>query len=132
MNFKQFRSPICRKCGKCCLQTEMELSNVDIKRIEQKNPYQWKKKDFSEFYDGMSHLKNIDGHCIFYNHLDKTCLIYQYRPNGCRFYPLVYNPESKECELDCDCPHHDHFQNLVQNKEKCDQLKKWIEQELIR
>mgnify|MGYP000132521352 CR=1 FL=1 len=87
-------------CFKCCLDTEMILSESDIKRIESLG---YKREYFTEFRDGFYRLRNIDGHCIFLNIETGKCKIYSYRPIGCRVYPVIYDL-NKGFILDTDCP----------------------------
>jgi Fe-S-cluster containining protein len=54
--------------------------------------------------DGFCELRNVDGHCFFYDPDSKMCKIYDNRPNGCRYYPIVYNVKKRKCVVDKDCP----------------------------
>jgi Fe-S-cluster containining protein len=54
--------------------------------------------------DGFCELRNIDGHCYFYDPDTKECKIYENRPDGCRFYPIVYDVKKRKCVVDKDCP----------------------------
>ncbi len=95
---------ICLSCGKCCLETEMQLTSDDLRRIEGKTGRHW--TDFSR-WDGDSHviLKNVNRHCFFFSPTDKTCKIYEFRPFGCQIYPVVLDPASNRCSYDKECPH---------------------------
>ncbi len=33
------------------------------------------------------------------------CKIYEIRPFGCQFYPIVLDPSSNRCSYDTECPH---------------------------
>ena len=77
----------CLNCGKCCENTEMELSSKDIKRLEETG---YRLKEFAVIDDGVTRLRNVDGWCYFYNLTDKKCRIYRKRPLGCYLYPVVY------------------------------------------
>ncbi len=87
------------KCVKCCLETRMPLSNLDLNRIL--------KLGYSLEYftvkskDGLR-LKNDSGRCVF---LKEGCEIYPNRPEGCRLYPLIYDENLKDVEIDHLCPH---------------------------
>jgi len=87
----------CKKCARCCLNTEMILTRGDIVRLEERG--------YKKFYTkrgGFYRLVNINGKCIFLqpsNH----CAVYDYRPLGCRAYPLVYD-EERGVILDSECP----------------------------
>jgi hypothetical protein len=93
-------------CIKCCLNTEMLLSSSDIVRI--------KGLGFSENFfiveknDGNRQLKNASGRCVFHN--GQRCTIYNYRPEGCRLYPAIFDEGLGETDLDSYCPNHRDFQ----------------------
>jgi len=91
-------------CTKCCMNTLMQLSNSDIARI--------KEQHFSEDFfilkrKGSRHLKNLSGRCVFHN--GKRCTIYDFRPEGCRLYPAVFDENKGKVVLHLDCPHHGKF-----------------------
>lgn len=77
----------CLKCGICCENTVMELSNKDVQIILNKG-YHF--EEFAELNKSIIRLKNVNGYCFFYNILDKKCKIYEKRPIGCYLYPVVY------------------------------------------
>jgi len=78
----------CIKCGICCAPTEMELLPDDIERIESLG---YRFEDFAEVRDdGTVRLRNVDGHCVFYDPASRSCKIYEHRPIGCRLYPVIY------------------------------------------
>ncbi len=87
------------RCSRCCHNTEMMLTESDIKRIE--------KLGYSNFWyelDGFLFLKNINGKCIFLGR-NGLCTIYQHRPEGCRYYPYICDPETMEIYVDEECPY---------------------------
>ena len=90
---------ICLLCAKCCHETEMLLANEDVKRIETQMP----RREFSYMRDGYLYLKNKNKYCVFLNTESKRCLIYEIRPQGCRFYPIIYDTLLKKCVVDRDC-----------------------------
>jgi Fe-S-cluster containining protein len=57
--------------------------------------------------DGWLHLKNYNGRCVFNG--GKKCSIYEYRPEGCKLYPIIYDEDKNSATLDEDCPHRDEF-----------------------
>ena len=89
----------CIKCGICCVGTQMELLPEDIERIEALG---YRLDEFAVFDGEIYRLKNIDGHCIFYDPATSTCKIYDKRPIGCRLYPLVY--DGRQVYVDRTCP----------------------------
>ncbi len=78
----------CSNCGKCCENTEMELSRKDTKRLEEAG---YRLKEFAVIDDdSVTRLRNVDGWCYFYSLADKKCRVYGKRPLGCYLYPVVY------------------------------------------
>ncbi|RLF16184.1 MAG: YkgJ family cysteine cluster protein [Thermoprotei archaeon] len=75
----------CLRCGRCCLNTEMPLTEDDVRRLERLGY-----RGFYELRDGLLRLKNVDGHCFFYDPKSRTCRVYPDRPEGCRVYPFIY------------------------------------------
>jgi len=123
---------LCRSCGLCCLHTEMELSESDLLRIEQNNPYKWQRTEFAIHQDQMWRLKNEKDHCVFFDPSQKMCLIYSHRPTGCQFYPMIYDPEANRCVLDEECPHRQAFYPYkIDFQAHCKKLKVWVRTELF-
>jgi len=104
----EFYCPFIEDCYMCCLETEMFLSNMDVSRIERLGFY---KEDFLEEKDGFLALKNVDDKCFFLK--EKMCSIYENRPQGCRFYPLIYDFEQEKVIIDKLCVHHQDFNVTV-------------------
>ena len=86
-------------CSKCCYETEMPLSEKDIKRIEKLG---YRRDEFSVVVDGVRVLKNVDGKCFFLK--DDRCSIYEHRPLGCRFYPVIYDVDRRKAVVHDFCP----------------------------
>lgn len=84
-------------CGKCCYETEMLLSDEDVKRIEELG---FSREEFSIVVGGIRKLRNVDGRCFFLK--NNMCSIYDHRPIGCRLYPAVF--DGKEVVVDELCP----------------------------
>ncbi len=90
----------CSKCGVCCTETEMLLSQKDITRLEKKG---FSKNHFVHYDNqGYAQLKNREGYCIFYDHKNRQCSVYADRPSGCRVYPVIFD-EEKGIVLDNIC-----------------------------
>ncbi len=121
----------CENCGKCCLDTEMILSENDINSIinSQKG---LKKADFAQKNDeGFFQLINIDGHCYFFELDSKTCKIYDNRPKGCQFYPLIFDLDENDCRFDETCPKPSLlYQDKGDLKRICIEIKKFIKEDL--
>ncbi|NVM35896.1 MAG: YkgJ family cysteine cluster protein [Candidatus Lokiarchaeota archaeon] len=122
----------CENCGKCCLETEMILSSEDIELINKNLNDNIGEGDFV-FKNNNKHfqLKNIEGHCKFLDLFSKKCKIYEFRPQGCRFYPLIYDINKKKCIPDEDCPRTNLFYINIQDlKNACQNLKIFLEKQL--
>ncbi|PMB75174.1 MAG: YkgJ family cysteine cluster protein, partial [Candidatus Bathyarchaeota archaeon] len=67
----------------------MLLSEADIKRLEKVG---YNREEFVR-YDkkGFAKLRNNRGYCVFYNPQKERCKVYNYRPLGCRIYPVIYS-----------------------------------------
>ena len=81
----------------------MMLTEEDVKRIESLGY-----RDFYYEKEGFLYLKNIDGRCVFLNK-DGLCKIYPFRPEGCKFYPFIYDPYEDRIIRDVDCPYRNEF-----------------------
>jgi len=92
-------------CTKCCMDTKMPLSNSDITRIKELGFHE---DSFIIERNGTPHLKNQSDRCVF--HDGKRCTIYNYRPEGCRLYPAVFDENKRKVILHLYCPHHRKFQ----------------------
>ncbi|NVM55031.1 MAG: YkgJ family cysteine cluster protein [Candidatus Helarchaeota archaeon] len=79
----------------------MLLANEDVERI--KTQLNKPRQDFSYLRDGYIFLKNKDNYCVFLDSQTKRCSIYEIRPKGCQFYPIIYDPLLKNCVIDRDC-----------------------------
>ncbi len=90
-------------CSNCCIQTFMPLSLADIRRLQALG---FKVKDFVVERGGERRLKNRDGRCFFLT--DEGCSVYEDRPTGCRYYPLVLDDDD-EVMVDPECSHSSMF-----------------------
>jgi len=85
----------CKRCGKCCHSYLVGLTAEDVIKISS-----YFKISIPEFFDkflddkGNFKYRNTEGldHCIFYNPMDKECIIYEskigvdIRPEVCKEY----------------------------------------------
>ena len=92
------------RCVKCCIETEMPLTEEDIRRI---SGLGYKVEEFSVRDGKKFRLKNKFGRCVFLT--DEGCKIYAFRPEGCRLYPLVFDDSLKKPVLDELCPYREEF-----------------------
>ena len=122
----------CIDCGNCCKQTEMILSERDILCILKDTSLNLNREDFIlKSTEGHYQLKNISGYCFFLKKDTKICRIYELRPQGCRFYPLIYDLDYRKCIYDKDCPRTDLF-NLSKKELSltCKKIKKFLKEEI--
>ena len=106
-------------CVKCCVETHMPLSRLDIERISGRG---YRFKDFVVKRRKGRHLKNSNGRCVFLG--DNGCKIYSIRPEGCRFYPLVYNESNGKIVVHDLCPYGNEFKVSNDDIEKLHDLLK--------
>ena len=86
----------------CCTETEMTLTKEDAARIDALG---FSREDYLvRRTGGFCELRNIEGLCYFYDPEEKTCKIYDSRPEGCRWYPVIYHSHKRKCVRDEDCP----------------------------
>jgi Fe-S-cluster containining protein len=80
----------------------MTLTREDVKRISDLGH---SSSDYLvKTSDGFCQLRNVDGNCYFYDAENGICTIYDARPDGCRFYPIIYDMKKRKCVADVDCP----------------------------
>lgn len=91
----------CLSCGLCCKNTEMLLTEDNVKRIESLG---YRREEFAERKNGLYFLRNINGHCYFYDPEGRGCKIYKYRPLGCSVYPVVMDVDKMREVVDDYCP----------------------------
>ena len=82
----------------------MSLTRIDIERISTQG---YRFNDFVVKRRGERYLKNRNGKCVFLR--DNDCIIYSYRPDGCRLYPLVYNENYGKGVFHDFCPYSHEF-----------------------
>ena len=102
----------------------MPLTRDDIERIIGLG---YKTDDFTVKRSGNWKLKNKHGRCVFLT--ADGCLIYPYRPIGCKLYPLVYDEYETKPILDNLCPYKHQFQFNKKHVEQLLKLVKMLERE---
>lgn len=100
-------------CVKCCIDTRMPLTRFDIERISRQG---YRIKDFVVKRKRERQLKNRNGRCVFLG--DEGCIIYSFRPEGCRLYPLVYNENNRKDFIHDFCPYGQEFKVSKDDIEK--------------
>lgn len=106
-------------CYKCCIETEMILTDDDLNRIENLG---YNKNQFCldpNETDGYWQLRNknsILGNICYFLSNEGKCTIYENRPQGCQIYPLIYDFEFGKPVIDEDCRESVYF-----NKQKYSQ-----------
>lgn len=121
-------SPCLRhNCVACCIETEMPLTDEDLKRLEKLG---FKRADFTIEVDGETRLKNMAKQCFFLK--DGRCSIYEARPEGCRIYPLVYDIDTHKFVFDYVCPYSTEFKATRDDKDRLKRLIRRLEREASR
>jgi hypothetical protein len=105
----------------------MPLTVRDIRRIVKKG---FKAGDFIVRKNGERRLRNLDGSCVFLK--EGKCKIYSVRPEGCRLYPLIYDPSKNRVIIDQACPHSEEFKIKQERSKQLRELVKRIKREKIR
>ncbi len=107
----------CLRCGECCKETEMLLSNEDIERLEEKGYV----RDFFVRFgnEGYAVLRNQAGNCVFFDPEKRVCRERASRPMGCRIYPVMLD-EDKGIVIDDICP----ARSTISEKQKAKRGKK--------
>jgi hypothetical protein len=77
----------------------MQLSLDDILRLEKLG---YARKDFVRVKNGFYTLKNRDGVCFFFDAKPRSCSVYANRPDGCKYYPIIYSLDEKRPIADND------------------------------
>ncbi len=90
----------CLRCGLCCQETEMILLISDVRRLSSMG---YRVSEFAVFDGRYYRLRNVDGHCYFYEPVRGVCKVYKYRPLGCRIYPIIW-VEGLGPVVDSECP----------------------------
>ncbi|MFP3952116.1 MAG: YkgJ family cysteine cluster protein [Candidatus Bathyarchaeia archaeon] len=111
-------------CVNCCIETRMPLTRCDIERISE---HGYKIKDFVVKRKRERQLRNVNGRCVFLG--DTGCEIYTFRPEGCRFYPLVYDENRGKAIIHDSCPYGNEFKVSVEDIEKLYALIKKLDKE---
>jgi len=100
----------------------MPLTRIDIERISRQG---YRFKDFVVKRRRERRLKNRDGRCVFLG--DNGCIIYSFRPEGCRLYPLIYNENDGKGVVHDFCPYGHEFKVSREDIEKLNVLIKKLD-----
>ena len=119
-----------RDCHQCCLETEMILTLADLERItdEGYNPEEFAFSPSEA--DGFWQLKNVDGRCFFLSESGK-CTIYDFRPQGCKLYPLILTLDTNEVVVDDDCREQDWFEEQEYDRKQVNEVHSLVSTLLI-
>lgn len=112
-------------CITCCIETEMPLTENDLKDIEK---LCFKRAEFTVKSEGEIRLKNRGRQCFFLE--GERCSIYQNRPEGCRIYPLVYDVNTHKFVFDIVCPFSKEFKATREDKDRLKRLIRRLEHEI--
>lgn len=98
-------------CSACCHDTQMLLTNEDVRRLEALRPG----LPFAVLADdGYLQLRSRDAPpvsgmrgkpCVFLDEAGR-CSVHAHRPEGCRLYPAMWDDDAGKAVLDGEhCPH---------------------------
>ncbi len=76
----------------------MEVSQKDITRLQKQDHIP--KAFCFRSSKGIYYLKNRAGYCYFFDPVKKECKEYANRPDGCRYYPILYDVHSETLLID--------------------------------
>ena len=118
---------ICRKynCHHCCIETEMLLTKKDIKTISKNkgiNPEKYVKLTDDDF-KMLRNRKHGDRDQCFFLDQNGLCGVYEKKPEGCQFYPLIWDLDNHKAVRDDICPHSNEFEV---NNERIDSFENFI------
>ncbi|MFW9990483.1 MAG: YkgJ family cysteine cluster protein [Candidatus Odinarchaeota archaeon] len=102
-------------CHACCLETEMPLTVKDVMRISGITGLPV--ESFTSIRGGMTVLKNTreNDRCqCFFLDTNSHCSIYRIRPQGCRYYPVIWDLDNRIAVLHEYCPYREDFKTQVQ------------------
>ncbi len=104
---------ICQRntCHHCCVETEMLLTKRDVQRIVHATsilPTEFAIRNENGYLMLQNKHKANESQCFFLNEKG-LCSIYEIRPEGCKFYPVIWDFENHQAILDDYCPHYDKF-----------------------
>jgi hypothetical protein len=75
----------------------MQLSPQDVNRLKKIG---YSPADFSTRKEGFRTLRNVKGVCYFFDQKTRSCKVYAKRPEGCRYYPIVYSVDEGKPIID--------------------------------
>ena len=110
---------ICQKnkCHHCCIETEMLLLKSDASRISKSTGI--KTSNFSFMTkENQRMLKNKttnDEKVCFFLEEKGRCSIYDIRPEGCTYYPIIWDLINQHAVTDDYCPYHEEFKEYIEN-----------------
>ncbi|MHA1977596.1 MAG: YkgJ family cysteine cluster protein [Candidatus Hodarchaeales archaeon] len=118
MTKKGISGSICQEhnCHHCCIETEMLLLKTDAARISKETGISI--PDFSFLTEDKQHMlrnKNTKGELVcFFLEGDGRCSIYNIRPEGCTYYPIIWDLTNHQAVSDDYCPHHKLFREKIE------------------
>ncbi|HET6404060.1 MAG TPA: YkgJ family cysteine cluster protein [Candidatus Thermoplasmatota archaeon] len=107
------RSPcVTHGCAACCYDTEMPLTEDDIRRLEALGHDRaafvaWSAEGTAQLATRAPDDAAAPGRPCFFLKAN-ACSVYADRPQGCRIYPLVLNEHGRLLRDD-ECPHRGEF-----------------------
>ncbi len=118
MDKLEISGDICLKnqCHHCCIETEMLVLKTECTQISKATGIPITNFSFmTEDNQRMLKNKTIDDQevCFFLD--DKgLCSIYQFRPEGCTYYPIIWDLITHQAVSDDYCPFHTELANKIE------------------
>jgi hypothetical protein len=75
----------------------MQLSAQDVSRLKKLG---YDPAAFMRRREGFRTLRNVKGVCYFFDKNTCHCKVYENRPDGCRYYPIVYCVDEDRLMID--------------------------------
>jgi Fe-S-cluster containining protein len=95
-------------CTFCCHETNMPLTLADLERL---TALGYRREAFSEpdEDEGYLRLHNTDEGACYFLSPEGRCKVQGAKPEGCRFYPFIYDEDEDRVIRDGLCPYNESF-----------------------
>jgi Fe-S-cluster containining protein len=77
----------------------MQLTPQDVNRLKKLG---YNPAKFTTRKEGFKTLSNVKGVCYFFDTKTSSCKVYTNRPEGCRYYPIVFSIDEGKPIIDED------------------------------
>jgi Fe-S-cluster containining protein len=101
----------------------MQLSSQDVRRLEKLG---YETEDFTTTKGRFRTLKNVHGICYFLDPKTNMCRVYPSRPEGCKYYPIIFSLDKGKPILDKEYCRKAHTVTENEMKKTTSKLRKLI------